>query len=119
NTATNTITVFVRPNLADIEKFVPTGDMQLPIVNNQWVETIRRVPNGETIVLGGLIRKNTTETVEKIPLLGDLPIVGPLFRNTQKNVDDKELLIFLTPIIVPEEPVAGTGIGVTGGGVVP
>ncbi|HUV04265.1 MAG TPA: hypothetical protein VMX94_04085 [Armatimonadota bacterium] len=112
NSANNSITVEVRPQLSDIEKFVSTGDMQLPIVNSQWIETTRRVNDGETIVLGGLIRKNTSETVDKIPLLGDLPIIGPLFRVTNRNTDDKELLIFLTPKIVPEAPVAGTGIGV-------
>ena len=101
------------PQLSDIEKFVTMGtNGDMPIVNSQYVQTQRRVANGETIVLGGLIRKNSTTSVEKIPLLGDLPIVGPLFRNTKEQVDDKELLIFLTPTIIPEKPVAGTGVGV-------
>ncbi|HET6455508.1 MAG TPA: hypothetical protein VFI02_13975 [Armatimonadota bacterium] len=112
NNADDSITVTIMPQISDIEKFVSTPNGDMPIVNAQVVQTIRRVGNGETIVLGGLIRKEDNISTDKIPLLGDLPLVGPLFRSTKKTVDDKELLIFLTPTIVPEKPVAGSGIGV-------
>ena len=112
NNADNSITVTIMPQISDIEKFVTTPNGDVPIVNTQFVQTIRRVNNGETIVLGGLIRKEDSTSVDKIPLLGDLPLIGTLFRSTKKTVDDKELLIFLTPTIVPEKPVAGSGIGV-------
>jgi type II secretory pathway component GspD/PulD (secretin) len=114
NNADNSITVNIMPQISDIEKYVDTGENgSVPIVNTQFVQTQRRVSNGETIVLGGLIRKDDNTSVDKIPLIGDLPIIGPLFRNTNKSVDDKELLIFLTPTIIPEKPIAGTGVGVT------
>ena len=112
NNADNSITVTIMPQISDIEKFVSTANGDVPIVNTQVVQTVRRVGNGETIVLGGLIRKEDSTSTDKIPLLGDLPLIGPLFRSTKKTVDDKELLIFLTPTIVPERPVAGSGIGV-------
>ena len=112
NNADNSITVTIMPQISDIEKFVSTANGEVPIVNQQFVQTIRRVANGETIVLGGLIRKEDNTSTDKIPLLGDLPLIGPLFRSQKKTVDDKELLIFLTPTIVPEKPVAGSGIGV-------
>jgi len=113
NNADNSVTIQIMPQLSDIEKFVDMGvNGSMPIVNSQYISTQRRVANGETIVLGGLIRKNQTTSVDKIPLIGDLPIIGPLFRSTKDNVDDKELLIFLTTTIIPERPVAGTGIGV-------
>ena len=112
NNADNSITVTIMPQISDIEKFVSTPNGDVPIVNTQFVQTVRRVGNGETIVLGGLIRKEDSTSVDKIPLLGDLPLIGTLFRSTKKTVDDKELLIFLTPTIVTEKSVAGSGIGV-------
>ncbi len=62
--------------------------------------------------MGGIIRKSDTTSVSEVPLLGRLPIVGPLFRSTTKSSEDKEMLIFLTPRIVPERSTAGTGVGV-------
>jgi outer membrane biosynthesis protein TonB len=53
-----------------------------------------------TIVIGGLIRDERTSTVNKIPLLGDIPFLGALFSKTDKEVKKKELVIFLTPHIV-------------------
>jgi type II secretory pathway component GspD/PulD (secretin) len=98
--------------LSDVPTTITTSEGTIPEVATESLATSRRVGNGETIVIGGLIRKSDTTTVEKIPLLGNLPIVGPLFSNKIKNNDDKELLIFVTPTIVPEKPVAGNGIGV-------
>lgn len=112
NNADNSITVTMMPTLSDIEKYVQTANGDIPIVNSQYVQTVRRVANGETIVLGGLIRKDDSTRVDKIPLLGDLPLVGPLFRSTKNQIDDKELLIFLTPTVIPEKPISGSGIGV-------
>jgi general secretion pathway protein D len=63
------------------------------------------VLDGQTIVIGGLVKDQLTESVEKVPLLGDIPIVGGAFQNTEKEKEKTELLIFLTPYVVtrPEE----------------
>jgi general secretion pathway protein D len=63
------------------------------------------VHDGQTIVIGGLVKDQLTESVEKVPLLGDIPILGAAFRNTEKDKEKTELLIFLTPYVVtrPEE----------------
>lgn len=110
NNADNSITVLVQPTMSDTNEAITSG--VLPVVNTQSLMTTRRVANGETIVIGGLIRKQDNVNVDKIPLLGDLPLIGGLFRSTSKNNDDRELLIFLTPTIVPEKPVTGSGVGV-------
>lgn len=55
------------------------------------------VPNGQTVVIGGLMADNETENAEKIPLLGDLPVLGGLFKRTVTENEKTELLIFLTP----------------------
>jgi len=109
------ITVTLMPQVSDQgEMFTaPDGSSQLPAVNQQTLTTTRRVMNGETIVVGGIIRKTENRGVTKIPLLGDLPIVGPLFSSTTRSTEDRELLIFLTPTIVPERSTAGTGVGVS------
>ena len=95
------------------EMFTGPGGSQLPAVNQQTLTTTRTVMNGETIVVGGIIRKTENSSVTKIPLLGDLPLIGPLFRSTTKSTEDREMLIFLTPTIIPERSTAGTGIGVS------
>jgi general secretion pathway protein D len=74
-------------------------------VNQRQADTTVSVRDGETIILGGIIRNNVTSTVKKIPLLGDIPLLGQLFRSTEKGNVKTELLVFLTPRIVkdPEE----------------
>ena len=54
----------------------------------------------ETIIIGGLIQSETTKTVAKIPLLGDIPVLGQLFTSKKFQEDQTELLVFLTPVIL-------------------
>lgn len=58
------------------------------------------VADGKTVVIGGLMEDNMTESVSKVPLLGDIPLLGALFRRTIKEKSKTELLIFLTPTVV-------------------
>lgn len=58
------------------------------------------VADGETIVLGGIYTTNTFTGETKVPLLGDIPFVGKLFRNDFKSEDKREILIFITPRIM-------------------
>jgi len=60
------------------------------------------VRNGQTIVIGGLIEDQLKDTVKKVPLLGDIPIAGHLFKRTVKEKSKTELLIFLTPVVAPD-----------------
>ena len=63
--------------------------------------------------MGGFIRKNDSDSVQKIPILADLPIVGSLFRTTAKSLQDSELLIFVTPTIIPDPTGATVGTNLT------
>lgn len=76
-----------------------------PIVNQRTASTTVSVKDGDTIILGGIIRNNVTSTVKKIPILGDIPLLGQLFRSTSKDNQKTELMVFLTPHVVrnPEE----------------
>ena len=60
------------------------------------------VDNGETIVLGGIYQQQILSTVNKVPLFGDIPYVGALFRNTREVNEKNELLIFVTPKIISD-----------------
>ncbi len=74
----------------------------VPSINTREINTQVLVENGETVVLGGIYEQTRSHEVSKVPLLGDLPVLGALFRST-RNVDDKvELLIFVTPKILKE-----------------
>jgi len=73
-----------------------------PIVNQRQAETTISAKDGDTIVLGGMIRNQVTSMVNRVPLLGDLPLFGSLFRSTNNDHEKTELLVFLTPTIVKD-----------------
>jgi type II secretory pathway component GspD/PulD (secretin) len=94
------ITVEIQPEVSDV---VGTGATGLPVVSKRAVATKIRVKDGETIVIGGLLQKNESTVRRKIPLLGDIPILGLLFSRTDRKVDEIETVIFITPHILTEE----------------
>jgi type IV pilus assembly protein PilQ len=71
-------------------------------INNQHVKTKVRVENGGTVVLGGIYQQAERSSENKVPLLGDLPVVGHLFKTTGRETSKTELLVFLTPKIVAD-----------------
>jgi type IV pilus assembly protein PilQ len=74
----------------------------IPSIDTKKVSTQVLVDNGDTIVLGGIFEQTTRTTTTKVPLLGDIPFLGNIFKNTVKQDDKTELLIFVTPKIVKE-----------------
>lgn len=85
------VPIFVQTDGATIES---------PIINQSQAVTTVNVPNGQTIVIGGMITKSDSTLERKVPWLGDLPIVGKAFRYDGTRIQRTELLIFLTPRIV-------------------
>ena len=77
-----------------------TTTTPLPQFRLRQVVTSAVVWDGQTVVLGGLISENVTKTKDKVPLLGDLPIAGRLFRSESSQSLKKNLLIFVTPTII-------------------
>lgn len=73
-----------------------------PAIDTQRIGTQVLVNNGETIVLGGIYQQSIISTVSKVPVLGDIPYFGWLFRNTNQYNEKKELLIFVTPRVVTD-----------------
>jgi type II secretory pathway component GspD/PulD (secretin) len=101
------VTANVKQDGYVICKILPEVSTLVELVNNQYprtavrkVTTDARIKDGETLVLGGLIREEDIQAVQKIPLLGDLPIFGTLFRNTTFSKTRNEVVIMLTPNIM-------------------
>ena len=82
------------------EKIVVAEGLELPVFATRSAQTVVVTPNGKTVIIGGLMQDNKVETERKMPFLGDIPILGSLFKRTVKKDTKTELLIFLTPFIV-------------------
>ena len=82
---------------------IPGLGISAPPINKQEVETRLLVDNGETIVLGGVYEQTKTHSVTRVPFLGEIPLIGFLFRSKSEQDDKSELLIFVTPKIVKQD----------------
>lgn len=104
-TSNGYVTMDVSQTANDLQGFTT---FNAPIVNQRQADTTVAVKDGDTIILGGIIRNTVNSTVRKIPLLGDIPILGNLFKSTEKTKAKTELLVFLTPRVVrnPDEAAA-------------
>ncbi|MEQ8797824.1 MAG: type IV pilus secretin PilQ [Salinisphaeraceae bacterium] len=78
------------------------GGGQVPSINTRSLTTQVLVENGETVVLGGIYEQEDRDVVNKVPGFGDIPLLGAFFRNTSKQRDKRELLLFVTPKILKE-----------------
>ena len=103
DTEKNMITMKLKPEISTRGAIVTVGAQTVPEKNIRTLETILRVPDGDSVIIGGLMRKGTSESVAKIPLLGDIPILGALFSTTNKLQDDVEIVIMVTPHILKIE----------------
>jgi type IV pilus secretin PilQ/predicted competence protein len=85
------------------EKGVLVGAVQtVPTIDSRKVDTKALVKDGQTVVLGGLRKRTVTQTIKKVPILGDVPIMGSLFSDVSEEVKTNELIIFITPKIIIE-----------------
>ena len=80
--------------------FTPGGEPSIDITR---IETQALVGNGQTLVLGGIFQTEEVNGTEKVPMLGDIPFLGRLFRNDLRNVEKREILIFITPKIIDDD----------------
>jgi len=78
------------------------GGFQVPSIDTRNVTTQISVNNGDTAVIGGIYEETVTNTIDKVPFLGDVPLFGYLFKSTGRTAEKQELLIFLTPRVIKE-----------------
>lgn len=97
------ITLDVTPAISGFVAPVPspTGKSSAPELDIKQYSSIVRLRSGQTIVMGGLIQKITNKVNRKVPILGDVPVLGKLFHGDFDAKQKRELVIFLTPTIVP------------------
>lgn len=93
------ITMNLKPSVTDLENSRYTDQYD---TIKRATETTVMVKDGETIIIGGLIKSSRTHGLKKVPFFGDLPIIGPAFRYKTKDESDKELVIFITPRIMKD-----------------
>ena len=88
----------------DLEMRSGNGDLlaRAPTVSTRRVQTYGRIPNNTPLIIGGLVARDKEITQEKVPILGDIPIIGILFRAEKKDNTKREVIIVLTPHVLPE-----------------
>ncbi len=104
--ADDSVTMNLQPQITDTTGQASVGG--IPPTISQSLTTLRTVRSGDTMVLGGLVRKQETASSQRIPILADIPYLGGLFRTRNKQIADTELLIFVTPTIISDTNDSGT-----------
>ena len=98
-TPDNHIIVDLMVSQDSVGAFTPSGE---PAIDITQIETQVLVGDGQTLVLGGIFHTEEVKGSEKVPILGDIPFFGRLFRNDLRNTEKREILIFLTPKIIDD-----------------
>lgn len=97
----NFITLKIKPEVSSVTSTITTSNNNtIPVVDTSEAETTVMVKDGVTIVIGGLIKEEKIESRNKVPLLGDIPVLGYAFQNRDTLVRKTEIIIFLTPRII-------------------
>lgn len=109
----NSITMNIRPVVTDVirveEVRLEDGTQaRAPVIDRRETDTVVRVRDGETIVIGGLMQTRQRTTESGVPVLKDIPLLGRLFSSTRREEEKRELVIFLTPKIVAGQAAAGS-----------
>jgi len=102
---TGLVSLTINQNISS-EEPPPSSGIQSPSFSTRSVSTRAVVQDGQTIALGGLISYNRQKSVNRIPLLGDIPFLGALFGSTQYTTTETELIVLVTPHIISTRPAA-------------
>jgi general secretion pathway protein D len=96
------VEMILSPQISDLssQSIQVSSNVFAPVIDQRAASTVVVTPDGQTVIIGGLMENDKTVIDSKIPLLGDIPWLGNLFKHHQKAVTKKELLIFVTPHVV-------------------
>lgn len=100
------IVLKVAPEVSDIDysNQVNLNGVPVPAISTRRADTTVELGDGESFIIGGLVSRNTTSKVDKVPWLGDIPVLGTVFRQSKYQTNEKELVIMVTPRLV--KPIA-------------
>jgi type IV pilus assembly protein PilQ len=97
------ISVGVKPTVSSIGSTVNTGDGEISLLQSRTLDSGEiRLRDGQTLILSGIIQESDRTSVSKVPILGDIPILGALFRSTNKSNQRQEVVVLLTPQILDD-----------------
>jgi type IV pilus assembly protein PilQ len=85
----------------EVQGFVDTGAGQVPTIAKREVNTAVLIEDGQTVVIGGVYEFKDQQDMSKVPFLADIPIIGNLFKKRGRTKSKAELLIFVTPKVLP------------------
>jgi general secretion pathway protein D len=96
------VTMMLEPTVSSAQRssFFPDEAVD---TKQRTAKTTVMVKDGETVIIGGLLRKDVVDTAFKVPILGDIPLLGQLFRKSIKSETRTEVMVFLTPRILGAE----------------
>lgn len=113
NLLTREVTMAVSPKVVDVilsqVQSASTGP-QIYDPETRGSDSILKLRDGQTMVIGGLLRNQDSKTITKLPFLGDLPLIGSAFRSTSTTSNERELIIFLTPHIIDDPGQASISV---------
>lgn len=100
------IVLKVAPEVSDLDyaNQIDLNGVPVPAISTRRADTTVELGDGESFIIGGLVSRNTTSNVDKVPWLGDIPVLGTIFRQSRYQMNEKELVIMVTPSLV--KPIA-------------
>jgi pilus assembly protein CpaC len=101
---TNLIRLKIAPEVSSLDwaNSVTFAGFEIPALRSRKADAVIELNSGQSVVLGGLVSSETTETISKVPILGDIPIINFFFRRKDKTVSETELLIIVSPRIIDD-----------------
>ena len=100
----NSIQLEIEQEISSINASASTGTSDI-VTNKRTIKTVVMVEDGKTIVLGGLIQEDLQQTEEKVPVLGDIPVLGALFRANKTTKIKRNLMVFLRPVVLRDAAI--------------
>jgi MSHA biogenesis protein MshL len=101
------ITMQIHPSISDKvrDSISPDGKSTKPVIDVREVDAMIKVKNGQTVLIAGLIKEKISDDTRRVPLLGDIPIIGALFKRVAQDKTKAELVILLTPYILTDKSI--------------